>query len=261
MSRMMWSVVVLLGAGISLWAADFWEKKKFAEWTDKETRQMMTDSPWARRVDVPLGSGMAGSGGRGGRGGGGRGARAGGGGLGAESGGFGNEGGGIATGAEAAGAPRIGGADMGAEGGVVQTLPLIVRWQSSLPVKQALVRTRWGAEAATSQEAAKLLGRQEQYYIVLVGGVPGRMIQGAGQSLKQSSFLKIGKSDPIPALDVQINAGQVAEIYLLFPRLQPGAHVITLEDKDVEVASRIGPLDVRRKFRLKDMVFDGKLEL
>jgi len=261
MSRAVWSVVVLLGAGISLVAADFWEKKKFAEWTDKETRQMMNDSPWARRIEVPLGSGIPRAGGKSGRGGGGRGGARAGGGFDTEGGGLGGPSGTVGTGADASAAPRMGGADTGSEGAAVPTLPLIVRWQTALPVKQALVRVRWGTEAATSQEAAKLLTRQEQYYIISVNGVPGRMLQGPAQSLKQSSFLKIGKSDPIPALDVQVNAGQVTEVFLFFPRLQPGAHVITLEDKEVEVASRIGPLEVKRKFRLKDMVFDGKLEL
>ena len=60
-------VAGLLAAGTLLQAEDFWEKKKYAEWTDKEVRQMLTNSPWARRVEIPLGSAMSGGGGRGGR--------------------------------------------------------------------------------------------------------------------------------------------------------------------------------------------------
>lgn len=253
------AVVLCASAGLGLWAAEFWEKKKFAEWNEKETKQMMTNSPWAKRVDVPLGSPSVGAG-RGSRGGG---RSRGGGGLG---------GGGAISGADVTGGGAgLGGMDApgrmpgegGSEGVSVPTLPLLIRWHSSLPIKQALAKGRWGAEAATSQEAAKLLGRQEQYYIVVISGLPGRVLQGGpAQKLKESTFLKIGKSQSIVALDVQVNPGTpVSDVILVFPRSQPGAHLITLEDKEVEVVSQIGPLDVRRKFRLKDMVFDGKLEL
>ena len=49
-------VVGVLVAGTLVQAEDFWEKKKYAEWTDKEVRQMVTNSPWARRVEIPLGA-------------------------------------------------------------------------------------------------------------------------------------------------------------------------------------------------------------
>ena len=257
---LMWMALVL-SAGVCLRADDFWEKKKFAEWTDKEVRQIMTSSPWARRVDVPVGSPMAGRGG-------GRGAGRGrGGGMGAEGGGIGGaEAGGAGIGGVEGGGGSFGGGGaggMGGEGGSVPTIPLVVRWHGALPVRQAIARARWGNEVATSQDAAKLLTRQDEYYVIAISGLPGRMLQAAGpERLKSSSVLKIGKLPPVSAADVRVNAGQaVSEIFLIFPRSQTGAHVITLEDKEVEVITAIGPLDVRKKFRLKDMVFDGKLEL
>ncbi len=223
----------------------------------------MTNSPWARKVDVPVGSPAAGrSRGGGGRGGGrtpragGAGDIGGGGMVGAES---SSVRGGM-TGIEAGGA----GAGGGSDGYTVQTIPVAVRWGSALPIKQAMARLRWGSEAATSPGAAKLLARQEEYYIVVISDVPGRLLGEAGpEKLKSSSFLKLGKSEPIAAVNVQVNRATppFSDIYLAFPRTQPGARAITLEDKEVEVVSRIGSLDVRRKFRLKEMVFEGKLEL
>jgi hypothetical protein len=38
--------LLLLGVS-SLFAAEFWEKKTYYEWTDKECAKMLTDSPWA----------------------------------------------------------------------------------------------------------------------------------------------------------------------------------------------------------------------
>ncbi len=254
-------VVAALTAGTLLPAEDFWEKKKYAEWTDKEVRQMVSNSPWARRVEVPLGAAMSGGGGRGGRGGG-RGGRGGGmgagGGFGADSAGTG----GPPGAAGEAGGGLGGGGGIGAEGagGPAPTMSVTVRWQSALPVRQALVKSRFGAEAATSQEAAKMLAAQQQYYIVVISGLPGRFLESAPPgALKNSSVLRLGKSERIEASDVKVSQGQpLADVYLLFPRTR----AVQLEDKDVElVVTGIGPLEVRRKFRLKEMLFDGKLEL
>jgi len=256
-----------ISAGACLWAADFWEKKKFTEWSEKEVRQMMTNSPWARRVDVPLGGPAVGFGRGGDYGGGGGNSRGGGGGgfPGPDAGGGGPAGGG--EGAGGGGGGGFGGAGRGGggapEAGAVPTVPVLIRWQTALPIKQAVAKGRLGGEAATSQEAAALLGRQEEHYIIAISGLPPRMMQGAGvDSVRANSFLKIGKLAPVAAADVKVSmAGSMPELFLVFPRRQQGAHLITLEDKEVELQSRLGPLDLRRKFRLKEMVFDGKLEL
>src|SRR5436309_9327196 len=65
-------VLFLLAARTCLLAEDFWVKKKFPEWTDKEAWQMIGNSPWAQKVEVPLGSMVPGRAGRGPPGGGGR---------------------------------------------------------------------------------------------------------------------------------------------------------------------------------------------
>lgn len=168
-----------------------------------------------------------------------------------------------ATGFPSAGGDAGGG--LGAEGaggggGPAPTLPVTVRWQSALPVRQALVKSRFGAEAGTSQEAAKLLAQEQQYYIVVISGLPGRFLEGAPPgALKSSSTLRLSKSETIEAADVKVNRGQpLADLYLLFPRTR----ALKLEDKDVElVVTGIGSLEIRRRFRLKEMLFDGKLEL
>jgi len=47
------------------------------------------------------------------------------------------------------------------------------------------------------------------------------------------------------------------DVLIGFPR----STRITLEDQEVELASEIGGATLRYKFRLKDMVLRGKLEL
>jgi hypothetical protein len=73
--------------------ADFWEKTEFTHWSGKEVGKMLNASPWAKRVTIPIGAPRGGGagGGGGGRGGGGRG---GGGAPGGGGGGGGRRGGG-----------------------------------------------------------------------------------------------------------------------------------------------------------------------
>lgn len=254
--RLWTGLVAVAAAVLALRGEDSWVKKKYTEWTEKEVRQVVTSSPWAHRTDIPLGSAMAGGGGgRGrGRGGGGRG----GGGMGAENDGFGGVPGadsGLGGGGLGGGVGAVGGEGPGA----TPTLPVTIRWQSALPVRQAIARMRFGAEAGASQEAARLLQGQQQYYIISISGLPARLLQAMGpQRIKSGSALRLSKSESIAAAEVQVNPGQPApELFLLFPRTRE----IRLEDKDVEVQSNLGSFEIRRKFRLKDMVFEGKLEL
>ena len=46
-------------------------------------------------------------------------------------------------------------------------------------------------------------------------------------------------------------------ILFTFPRTAP----ISLDDKEVEFITRYGPMEVKHKFKLKEMVYQGKLEL
>lgn len=257
MKRLLLAILIVLSLGAAaLMAAEFWEKKKFSEWTDKEVQKMLKDSPWARAVEIPLtAGGMARAGGaRGGgrRGGGGGGgfsdASVGAGGMGGEEGGMG---GGMGRGGGGFAAPET-----------VPTMTVHVRWRTALPIKQAIVRARFGDEAGTSPEAAKLLAAQETHYIVEIAGLPFPMLRGNPEQLKSNAQLRIKDKSPIQAVDIKAGREENrVNLYLIFPREADGRPVITLEDREVEVFLKTGPVDIRRKFRLKDMIFDGKLEI
>jgi len=253
MRRSLFSLLMVLGLGAwALGAAEFWEKKKFSEWTEKEVRKMLNDSPWARPVEMRLDA-MGGA--RAGGGGGGRRRGGGGGGFDASAGSMG-------------GADEGMGGAMGRGGGgmsmpeAVPTITVYVRWRTALPVKQALVRARFGDEAATSPDAAKFLSAQETHHIIEIAGVPAPMLRIKPDQLKAGAQLRIKDKPPIQAVDLKAGRDENRiNLYLIFPRQQDGAPVIVLEDKEVEVLLKAGPLDIRRKFRLKDMIFEGKLEL
>jgi len=238
--------MLALGA-VTAAAEDFWQKKKFSEWTPKEVQKMLKDSPWARpveiRLDVMSGARMSGGRRRGG----------GGGSLGDASMGAGSMGG-------EQGGPGSGGGMAMPES--IPTVTAYVRWRTALPVKQAYIRTRFGDEAATSPEAAKLLASRETHYIIEIAGLPPSTMRVNPAQLKAAAQLRIKGKPPIQAVDIKAGREQnLINLYLIFPRGEEGAPAITLEDKEVEVFLRTGPLDIRRKFRLKDMVFEGNLEV
>jgi hypothetical protein len=251
---------------LTLWAAGFWEKKKFSEWSDKETEKILKDSPWAHEVEVPLGSagggrgagGGGGGGGRRGGGGGGGGGRGGGGGGGGDIGGGGGAGGDEGGGGGGGGFGGGGGAGGGGGGGGVPTMTVVVRWHSALPVKQAIARMRLGAEAMTSPEGQKILAPEADNYIVALGPLPMTMIHGDAAAIKAAGTISVKGKDAIAAADVKADRqGNVVTLILFFPRSNP----IAVADNEVEFAFKLNALNIKKKFKLKDMMFDGKLEI
>ena len=151
---------------------------------------------------------------------------------------------------------------------------VLIRWQSALPVKQALVKSKFGDEAATSTQAKAILENQEPYYVIAVERLPrmgaGRRPSAAGSEAgedpaermrqmmaRSTSLLRKGK-EPLKPEDVKTALlEKTMTVYFLFPRTEP----ITLDDKEVEFSTKLGPLEIKRKFKLQDMLFGGKLEL
>ena len=241
-----------LACSICLYAADFWQSKPFAEWSEKDAQRMVENSPWSKAVSVGLGTDgpAAGKGGR-------RGAS-----------GMGE------TASDAAQSGRmnddpmgdVGGRGsrnrVGEESGPVNATTLTVRWQSALPVREALVKLKYGKESATSPEAKKFLEAPETAYVVAVGGIIPGMIRGDNESAKkalmeQSSLAAKGKDALRPA-DIQVGrAARGTEIYFVFPK----SAEFSVDDKEIEFATKIGSFAVRQKFKLKDMMFEGKLAL
>jgi hypothetical protein len=252
----------LLAAG--LWAADFWQSKPFTEWTDKDVNRMVTDSPWAHRVTVSLGGAapdLGVSGGRRGETPGGasdpaRPLDAGGGSIPGDAGSGGLGGGG---GAGARGSRQLDDPMGGASG---QSATLIVRWYTALPMKQAITRSKYGSEAGTSPEAKKFLERADPDYVIAVSGIPKTFTGGDQEKLKKAvkeqTALNVKGRAPVGPSDVQFAPTERSvDAFFVFPKTAS----FTLDDKEVEFATRIGTLTVRYKFRLKDMVYNGKLEL
>ena len=281
----------LLLAGTAM-AASFWETTEFTNWSDKQVTKMLENSPWGKKVILTLSSPSAGFGGGGsGRGGGT---------IGGVDGGGGGGGG---------GAPGGGGSRRGGGGGnsisSPQTTSFTVRFNSALPSKQAIIKRNLGESTEVTPGMQKFLDNQEDYYLVVVDGLP-MMLAGyedAPERLIGTAKLRRKKKQDILPGKVEVETyGRVLLLYF-FPKTDQ----IQLEDKEVEFVMKLdrperglggggqgqgdrqrgaaggrrdGPgasgsggrsagmvamailgKEIKRKFKLRDMVYNGNLEL
>ena len=216
--------ILCLVAGSAPIAADFWETKPFRDWSDKEARKVLENSPWAALIAVPLpnrGPVPTPDSAGGGRGGGGRG-----------------------TGAEGFGPAPV-------------RVRLTISWRSALPLKQAIAREQAGDAGAIPPDTEAALAREDELYVVAIQGLPPQYTQSGPASTIDAFLHRDGKPDIPAARGASQPARGGAILFVGFPRTDP----ITLADGDVEFEVKIGALGVKKKFKLKDMVFHGRLEL
>ena len=139
---------------------------------------------------------------------------------------------------------------------------MTVTWASSLPIKQASVRQASGLDAPISAGGQQVLDRPEPAYVVIVTDLPLAFswLAGSGDVLKTESMLLRKDKAPIAPVDVRLfQSAQTQSLTLVmqFPKTDP----ITLDDKDVEVVTKLGVDEIKKKFKLSDMVLDGQLAL
>lgn len=245
---------------------EFWEAKPASEWTSDEIDRMLTKSPWAKDASamssgqgLSNGSGRSRSGGIGFPGGGGAG------GIGFPGGRVGFPGGG-GGGRQGGGYPGGGGNDGGRE-----RLTATVRWESALPIQEAL---RIGA----SDE--KPNGDFEKYYVIaLIGdlsasGARRRSTSTNGgtsdddddsttradrrlEELKESTRLE-RKDGPISLEKVEEGSrvgSRGPGVYFYFDRKAD----VSMDDKFVNFSTKLGRMDIKAKFTMKEMSYHGKL--
>jgi hypothetical protein len=245
--------VLIAVAAAALFAAEPWKAKKYTEWTVKEVERILKDSPWAKAVSVsPPDAAPAGGGRGGGRGGGGGGRGGGAGGMsGGGDSGFGVE----RNSAESGGGMGIPG-ESGGSG--TRSMIVVVRWESAQPIRQATMRREVLLGNLKPEDAEERLKHALGVYVIGVSGLPIPMLRGSPpEKIKASTFLKPDKGDPIALEDLKMTRSQPPDVLFVFPR----SAKIPDDAKTIEFVSKLGRIEVRKKFALKDMVYDGKPEL
>ena len=250
MKKIALSLLLLSGC---LLAADVWQTKPFTEWTDKDLQKILNNSPWAHSFTLPTGGGpsdfdsaSSGGGGRGGRGGG------------ADQDSAPAP---ISESSGRSGRGSGGGPPVPSSAGGV-SLEIVARWQSALPLKQAFVRVKYGAEGASSAAAKEVLDRDDGSYVIILSGPLRSVLRGTPDELKaglmEATTLSARGKAAIKPSNLQVNTAQkMQEVIFAFPRSNP----FTVEDKEIDLTTKLGELPVKYKFKPKEMVFNGKLEL
>jgi hypothetical protein len=243
MKRWLLPIIAVLAFALCVaFAGDFWKSKKYSTWSDEETKKLIENSPWARKVPIKYI-------------------------YTAPKGGGGMPGGGFGGGMPGGGMP---GGGMGGGGGFGSlnapppdmTPKAILRWQTALPLKQAIARARYKDLVETSEEAAKTLTREEAQYILGVIGLMGAPTSFDREVLKAGATITVGDLPPIKAVDVLTDQqGMSRNLYIAFPKVQEGAHKITEADRSVDFLLKTPNIEIKAKFSLKDMLYQGKLEL
>jgi len=145
----------------------------------------------------------------------------------------------------------------------VQTeIYLTTRWSSALPMRQALALHQFGRAGLQSPRALELLQGAESEYVLDIAGFPAGMIpQGVRRfeaQLLESATILIKSRKALRATAASVpEHGNHLVATLRFPRYD------TVSDSDglIEFAAIAGPMDIRQRFKLRDMNYKGRLEL
>jgi hypothetical protein len=202
----------------------FWEERDPKDWTPAEVEEMLNRSPWAAAAHISF----------------------------------------FAGGGEAVGLPRPDpfgnnrSPRVNGRGGAKGTAPTdsnpgsfhaVARWESARPV--------WSAARSRNDDAGRF------YIVALIGDLPD--LGGAGDDdaaartqrsvmMRESTRLERKGESPI-YLD-HVEPGKGGDFFY-FSRLEP----IKAGNKEITFTTRMGPLEIKAKFSLKEMMYRGKLEL
>lgn len=232
-----WIGLVIAFAVVSLWAGEFWEEKPYSEWAGKEAQKLMTDSPWARRVEIRVYEPMWSPRSTGGR-------------------------------ATTASEPTEGGAMPGVTrqdtrlGGRFKTYT--VQWWSARVVRQAAVRLRQLQGSVTTEQAEQFLGQRPGHYIIMVFGQNMQGFEGlSAEELKAKTYLK-GKKQKVAPEWVNFLPGpdeQLHGVEFYFPRQVGGQPLLSAKEKSAEFRCELEKETIRTKFNLRKMKVGGELDL
>lgn len=236
-----------LGISLTIKAGGFWDKIPYTQWDGKQLQKILNDSPWAKKVRVSRT-----------RGGKGRGSGSNRYQPGKKSYSAQDISGGLPRGQEVGSAPsgRGGGGGAGSRRG--SGLTLLIRWESSLPLKQARLMTSPMIRDASSQTIEKYLNRKDSSYIVSLEGLPSAIFDRLDpERLSRRATIRRKNHDPIQAQSVRIVGQKNPLIFFLFPKDDP----IILKNKDVEFQIELSSTVIKKKFKVKDFLFQGRLEI
>jgi hypothetical protein len=247
--------LLTLVAAATILAANTWQKEDPAQWTSEDVYQILNNSPWAKSVTAVTTRGYGQNGGNGtwgeGSPGGGMG-RMGGGGWGGMGGGMG------------------GGRGRGGRQGQQQQGPTVtVQWASALPVR--LAESKLSGSGGEAADTKPMDTKPMNEYVISVIGFPKSGFEPRDSSngsndnsddaqladhLKTITVLAFGDERLNPT-KVELNQGRDGRAVFHFDKVES----INAKSKDAEFRVSGQNMELKKKFPLKEMEYQGKLEL
>jgi hypothetical protein len=204
-------------------ASEFWNEKKPEEWTDAEIQELLTRSPWAKEGAVSVFGGTGGL---------------------INRNGAMNRSGSMSSGSS--GRQRTNTTQTQSGDAPDLRYKAIVRWQSALPIREAL-------------KEKSMAAAQDSYIVAVVGDLAladpdadDAQREARLDMMKQATRLeRRGGAIPLTNIETVKKLGTL----FYFPRAEP------IKDGQVTFDTKLGPVEVRCRFTVKDMMYRGKLEL
>ncbi len=254
-------VGALVTAFVAVAASQPWRGKDPKEWNRQEAEAVLTASPWAQGADATFpdpreappqsvyslpGPAQAG----------------------------------MASPAGATDGKWDGGVSRNTGAGLLPTLSVLVRWDSALPIRQALLRSKDLGIKLPSDEIAAAVKEPAFYVLSVTGLLPGKQYEKTGtlpakstsesddgtraplsteqvlEGLMQNTRLAIRKGKVLHPENITMDA-DTGTVHVFFPRTTQ----ITKADKEVLFTTRFGSLNVEKRFRLSELMYKGQLEL
>lgn len=250
------SAILLASTVTEVWNRDS------ATWTDKDAREIVTHSPWARELPMPLSQrgntaylepGVNASS--------------------PPTAALGNPadtttGANMSTAAAGSSGPAERNGSLSnthtpslasAPVGAPATQPILrVIWASALPVRLAVLRLRFGSTPPTAAQIAAA-EKERPNYVIAVVGLPAPQPNSDVKTLAADASLRLRGKSPVLATTCDYRRIGASDVYFFpFPKT---SLPITTTDGEVEFKLSTGRLELKEKFHLDAMRFRGRLAL
>jgi hypothetical protein len=155
----------------------------------------------------------------------------------------------------------------------------LVTWTTALPMRQARVREAIGLNGTVSKDAEAFLSLTPSTYVLAlqISGAPTSVSYAAqAQDVQKETFItRTDGRAPLEALSVEAGAldkdGRVLTGTAAASPVEGGSTVfvfqfskglaLTMLDREVEFVTKVGGFNIKKKFKMKDMVYKGELAL
>ncbi|HAX42295.1 MAG TPA: hypothetical protein PLF84_04550 [Bryobacteraceae bacterium] len=139
---------------------------------------------------------------------------------------------------------------------------LVVRWKSALPVRQALALAEFGHKQLDDSRAVELLNRKPANLELQIAGFPALLFTGRApdleSQLRRTARVSVPGQPPAPPESVAVPPhGNHLMAELTFPRFAS----LTPADQSIRLSATVDGARIEREFKLKEMLYQGRLEV